>query len=77
MAVLFMQSVVVSAHKSHPTSGCTRLPNARFINHALPANKLLIEGSLAGPAAREPQALGGRAAVTHRNRNPLEGLFNA
>jgi hypothetical protein len=45
--------------KGRPTSGCTRLPTARFFNHILPANKPLIEGSLAVSAAREPQALGG------------------
>jgi hypothetical protein len=44
-----------------PTSACTRLPTARFFNHTLPANKLLIEGSLAGPAAGNARGWAARA----------------
>jgi len=57
MGALVVQSVSVSIRNSRPTSGCTRLPTARFIKGSAPTTTLLIEGSLAGPAAREPQAL--------------------
>ena len=40
---------------ARPTSGCTRLPTAQFINGSAPTTTPLIEGSLAGSAAGNAQ----------------------
>jgi hypothetical protein len=47
-----------------PTTACTRLPTARIVKHTLPANKPLVGGCLAGPAAGEAEALAGMAPST-------------
>ena len=43
MAVLVVQSTLVLARKTRPTTACSRLATARFINYTLPA-KLVLTG---------------------------------